>query len=207
MVAGKRTYRMTARAEQVYGVRQRILTAARARFGTLPYEEVRLSDVAADAGVSPQTLHNHFSSKDGLLADTLQSFADAFAEDIWTLRGKSEPGDVAGAVRGLVRQYERLGDSNVRLLLLEQRSPAAAELLAAGRKAHQAWLGAMFGGRLPDDRVARGRALAALYAATDVGTWKLLRRDRGLSRPATVAAMELLVEGVLAAGSARSEER
>jgi len=39
--------------------------------------------------------------------------------------------------------------------------------------------------------------LDALYAATDVGTWKLLRRDLGLSKPRTAAAMQALIRGAL----------
>ena len=39
------------------------------------------------------------------------------------------------------------------------------------------WLVAMFGDRLPTTPAARRRAVHALHAATDVYTWKLLRRD------------------------------
>ena len=46
----------------------------------------------------------------------------------------------------------------------------------------------------------RERLLHALHAATDVYTWKLLRRDIGLSRAETAATMTMLVEGVLPAG-------
>ncbi len=40
---------------------------------------------------------------------------------------------------------------------------------------------------------ARARRLAQLVAVTDVYTWKLLRRDKGLDRDQTVAAMRELV--------------
>lgn len=42
-----------------------------------------------------------------------------------------------------------------------------------------------FGDALPPAAVARRRAIHALHAATDVYTWKLLRRDVGLSRKET----------------------
>ena len=46
----------------------------------------------------------------------------------------------------------------------------------------------------------RERVLSALHAATDVYTWKLLRRDIGLSQAETAATMTMLVEGVLPDG-------
>jgi hypothetical protein len=39
--------------------------------------------------------------------------------------------------------------------------------------------------------------LDGLYVATDVGTWKLLRRDLALSRARTRSAMEVIVRGIL----------
>jgi hypothetical protein len=45
----------------------------------------------------------------------------------------------------------------------------------------------------PDD----GPLLDLLVVATDVYTWKLLRRDRGLTRAATEARMLRLVEALL----------
>ena len=65
MTQPARTYRMQARAEGVERTRERILRVAPARFVDLPYDDVRLADVAADAGVTQQTLLNHFSSKEG----------------------------------------------------------------------------------------------------------------------------------------------
>ena len=40
--------------------------------------------------------------------------------------------------------------------------------------------------------------LAALYAVTDVGTWKLLRRDLGHSRAETTAVLQSLIRAALA---------
>jgi hypothetical protein len=36
-----------------------------------------------------------------------------------------------------------------------------------------------------------------LVVATDVYTWKLLRRDQGLSRRKTAAAIRRIIEGIL----------
>src|SRR5271169_3458726 len=63
----KRTYRMSARADAAAATGERLLAAAWKHFGTLAYEEVRLRDIAADAGVTEQTLFARFKSKDELL--------------------------------------------------------------------------------------------------------------------------------------------
>jgi hypothetical protein len=55
----------------------------------------------------------------------------------------------------------------------------------------------MFGPSLPTARAARRRAIHALHAATDVFTWKLLRRDLHLSRTETERTMTDLVVGIL----------
>jgi len=69
--------------------------------------------------------------------------------------------------------------------------------LAQGRANHQAWLAEVFEDRLPSNPAQRRRTLAALHAATDVYTWKLLRRDQGLSRKKTAASMRRLIQGIL----------
>ena len=76
-----------------------------------------------------------------------------------------------------------------------------AAALAVGRAGHRGWLEEVFAPALPTTASSRGRVVDALYAATDVGTWKLLRRDLGLSRARTAGAIEVLVRGALAATS------
>jgi hypothetical protein len=44
--------------------------------------------------------------------------------------------------------------------------------------------------------VDRKRRVAQLVVATDVFTWKLLRRDKGLSRDQTITAIRELVEAL-----------
>ena len=62
---------------------------------------------------------------------------------------------------------------------------------------HQQWIVTMFATRLPATTAARRRAVHALHAATDVYTWKLLRRDLRLSRTETERIIVDLVVGVL----------
>jgi AcrR family transcriptional regulator len=188
-----RDYRMTTRADGVGRTRDRILGVARERFFSQPYDEVTLGEIASSAGVTQQTLLNHFSSKEGLALAVVESVKP----EIEAIRGPVTAGDVRGAVRGLMREYEALGDATVRLAAVAERLPALAPGLALARRTHREWLERVFAPALPPDSRARRRTLAALYAASDVGTWKLLRRDLGHSRTDTAAIMRTLVEGAL----------
>ncbi|GAA3167848.1 hypothetical protein GCM10010531_20800 [Blastococcus jejuensis] len=193
MPQAARSYRSQARAAGVERTRERILGVAQERFFTLAYDEVRLGEIAAAAGVSEQTLLNHFSSKEGLLL----SVAEFVAPEVAGLRGPVVPGDVDAAVRGLMRQYEAFGDGNARLVAVAERIPALDRAIEVGRTGHTAWLEATFADALPAAPAARRRALAALYAVTDVGTWKLLRRDLGRSRRDTAAVLGALLGAAL----------
>jgi AcrR family transcriptional regulator len=193
MAEAARSYRMQARAATVGRTRERILSVARDRFFQLPYDEVRLAEIATAAGVSQQTLLNHFASKEGLLL----AVVEFVKPEIEAIRGPVVPGDVDAAVRGLMRQYEALGDANVRLAAVAERIPELAKAVEFGRAHHTAWLEGTFVDSLPDHPRARRRALAALYAVTDVGTWKLLRRDLGHSRAETAAVLRSLLRAAL----------
>ena len=58
---------MTTRANAAAATGERLLAAAWEHFGSRPYEDVRLQDIARDAGVTAQTLYLRFRSKDDLL--------------------------------------------------------------------------------------------------------------------------------------------
>ena len=62
-----RTYTMDARADGVASTRRRICRAARALFLEKAVEDVTLASIAAAAGVSHQTVLNHFESKEGVI--------------------------------------------------------------------------------------------------------------------------------------------
>jgi AcrR family transcriptional regulator len=185
---------MRARAEAVEATRDRIARVALAKFLAHHYDDVTIASVAADAGVSHQTVLNHFDSKEGLfLAAT-----DLFSADIAETHERRRPGDPRSAVSLLVERYEETGDGNARLASVEDRIEAVKVALDSGRANHLAWLEDVFGDRLPSAEAERGRALHALYAATDVFSWKLLRRDLGLSRRATQQVITDMVEALIA---------
>jgi AcrR family transcriptional regulator len=67
---------MAARANAVAATEERLLAAAWEHFSTRPYEEVRLADIAADAGVTVQTLHDVRQAV-RLLYDSYEAQGDA----------------------------------------------------------------------------------------------------------------------------------
>jgi AcrR family transcriptional regulator len=188
-----RTYAMTARAEGTEATRERIARCALELLFEQWFEDVTLTAIARAAGVSHQTVLNHFASKEGVLL----AAAEVLSAETHAARGRARPGDVKGAVRILVGEYERFGDANARWAATSERLGSLAPLLEEARAGHQTWLGHVFGPRLPAAPARRRRAINALHAATDVYTWKLLRRDLGLTRAETERTMVGLATGVL----------
>jgi AcrR family transcriptional regulator len=186
----QRTYTMSERARSTAATRDRIAEAARDLFLRHRFEDVTLSAIAEASGVSHQTVLNHFESKEGVVLGVVE----LMKEGTMAAR-RAEPGDVEGAVHALVGDYERMGDGNVRWATSEIE--ALVEPLDMARAHHQEWLVGLFGDQIPSKGKARQRAVNALHAATDVYTWKLLRRDLRLSRAETEKTMVDLVVGIL----------
>jgi len=190
-----RPYRMGRRGAAMERTRTALVESAAELFLSRPYEQVTLAAIAGGAGVSVQTLLNHFVSKEGVLMSAI----DALSARVHALRGDVAPGDVQAAVDALVGQYEKVGDLNVHALQQSGRFAELEQLIAVARADHLAWLERTFDRWLPapSDATARRRTLQALYAVTDVGAWKLLRRDLGNSRVETARILRLLLDRVL----------
>ena len=172
---------MVARAEAAAATRGRILEAAWRQFAEGAFDGVRVADVAAGAGVSVQTVHAHFRTKDDLFVAAWSAHMAPEGE----LRDRAQPGDVRTAVRILYDSYERDGDGVLRLLAQEERIPAVKEMADAGRRWHRDWVGRTFAPLLGGLKGAeRERRHTALVVATDLLVWKLLRREMGLGRRA-----------------------
>jgi AcrR family transcriptional regulator len=192
---------MRARQEAVERTRERILRASYALWLSHPYDEVTIEAIAEAAGVTRQTVHRQFGSKEDLVVAVTDWRGPQ--EDV--LRAV-EPGDVDGAVRSLVERNEEMGDANIRFLELEGRVAVIDYVLKQGRDAHRQWVERVFAPYLPGRGVRREQAVLALYAATDVTVWKLLRRDFGSSPTRTQAVIRQLVQGVLRTLADQSEE-
>lgn len=190
----KRAYRMGRRGDQVRQTGERILAVVRRDFLFRYLDEVTLDEVAAATGVTVQTLLRRYGSKEGLFT----AATELLNQDFHSSRDQVEAGDIAMAVRMIVRGYERNGESVLRGLYQEERVAAARPLVEYGRRHHHAWVARVFAPwldvRTPRDRT---RLHAQLVAALDVFTWKLMRRDLGLSAPETEVAMREMVEGLL----------
>ena len=150
--------------------------------------------MARRAGVSQQTVVNHFGSKIGLYLAALQERALPLIAE---LRGRAVPGDVASVVSAVVADYEYSGDSTFRLLALSGRMPELEELVDGGRRAHTEFVTAVLGPLVPDD--APEHVLRLLVSALDVTMWHQLRRAEGLSAEDTEAHLVALVSALLEA--------
>jgi AcrR family transcriptional regulator len=184
---------MEARQAAVDSTRERIMQVAYDMWLEQPYDQITVEAVAVSAGVSRQTVIRHFGSKDELamaVVDWQRPHEEASRA--------ATPGDIPSAVERLIDRYETMGDGNVRILELEGRVPAVSYLLEQARASHRNWVATTL---LPSHAPRRGsereQIILALFAATDVTLWKLLRRDLGQSRPTVEAIIRRIVEGVI----------
>jgi AcrR family transcriptional regulator len=155
--------------------------------------EIVLADVADRAGVSVQTVLRHFGSKENLFAATLEYRRAQVREERVT-----PAGDVAAAVRTITDFYERTGDWMLAIMTREHVDEASSKVVDGGRMLHREWVNETFGPKLvgcadPDSLVD------LLVVATDLYTWKLLRRDAGRDQATTAERMLHLVRAVLPA--------
>jgi AcrR family transcriptional regulator len=188
--SAQRPYRMRARARAAAATRERILDAAIAVFWERPVTDIPLDEVARRAGVTVQTVIRRFGGKDDLLAAAVEREVERIARQ----RDRGEAGDLRGAVRVLLDHYEEVGDGVLHVLAAEEAVPGLRRITTLGRAYHESWCERVFAPALASwNGATKRRRLAQLIAVTDVLTWKLLRRDRGLSRRQTELALRELL--------------
>ena len=188
-----RQYVMTARAEAVAQTRERILRAAIGRTDRHPLATVSLADIAADAGVSVQTVLRQFGSRDGVIDAGIELALSEIAEEL-----HAPHADLPAAIAVIVDHHEARGDIAILLLGQEAGDPHAARVTTKGRAMHRTWVETVFTPLLGDITGSeREEMIDMLVIATDVYTWKILRRDRGLSRKVVERRMLRLAETVL----------
>lgn len=189
-----RRYTQRARARQTAQTRRRILDAAYAALLSLPYDDVTLAMIAADAGVSVPTVLRHFGSKDNLVLEGAPAWNAAERA-----RRTVPPGDASAVARVLARRYEELGPMMNRAIGLADRFPELAEAVAQARRGHADWLAEAFAADLPaGDGPARRRCIAQLFIATEQLGWEGLRTGLGLSAREAEVAMAATIEAVVA---------
>jgi AcrR family transcriptional regulator len=184
----QRTYTMRARARSTAETRERILRAGMDLWGERLTLSIGLSDVAERAQVTVRTVLRHFGSRDGLF-DAIAEFA----REIVVAERQAPVGDTRAAARIIVDHYELRGDVVLRMLEEANVDKTIAALAARGRRLHREWMRTVFAPQLQRSGDDCTVLEDLLVVATDVYTWKLLRRDAGLSRARTEERMHTMI--------------
>jgi AcrR family transcriptional regulator len=197
----RRAYTMTTRAKAAEETRRRILQAAFELQAQRLTSEISLEAIAELAEVSVQTVLRHFGSRAGLFDATV-----VFANEQVSEERRTPVGDVPAAVRVLVEHYEQRGDMALIMLAQENTHAHLRRMSESGKAMHRTWVEEVFSPQLAGLPTAtREERVDLLVVATDVYTWKLLRRDRGHSRTQTEHRINTLVAAVLSATTDRKE--
>ncbi|WP_210503923.1 TetR/AcrR family transcriptional regulator [Nocardioides xinjiangensis] len=153
--------------------------------------QITLDDVARAAGVTVQTVLRRFGNREALLDAAHEHGVRTVVQE-----RRAPVGDVRAAVEVVVDHYEHRGDSVVLMLAQEGTDTRVAGMVQRGREVHREWVIECLGS-LVESTSDREAVLDLLAVATDVLTWKQLRRDLGLDRATTADRMEALVRAVL----------
>lgn len=188
-----RAYRKDARADSERATAEAILDAARSAFVAEAFDRVTLGHIAQHSGVTVQTVIRRFGSKEGLF----EALVERDRPRILSARESAPGAGLRASIERLVDHYENDGDLILNLVAQEHRTEAIGRVVAEGRDTHRAWVETHCADLLRRSGGAeRERQVSAAIAATDLGTWKLLRRDLGHTRDDVVAIMFELVSGI-----------
>lgn len=182
---------MGARADATRRTREAILDAAETAFDGRWFDEVTLADVAKAAGVTQQTVVNHFGAKENLY---LVGLSERVAPKLRAARVNARPGDLRSVVTAVVEEYETYGAGILRVLALAGRYPTLAGVAAGGGEFHREWVDRMLAPRL--DLVEADERASIVDLATvwlDVRTWHQLRHEHGHDAARTA---DLLLDGL-----------
>lgn len=198
-----RGYRQGARAAATAATGERILQAFLQRIRTQWFDEITLDAIAADAGVTVQTVVRRFGGKEGLLTAACAQIR----EDILARR-RVAAGDIPNAIDALARDYEALGELVMHMLAQEGRYPAIRVITDTGRRSHRDWVAELFApwlGKLAP--ATRRSTLDALVVATDLYVWALIRRDLGRSLSDYKSLVLRNIDAALAGAAANREKK
>ena len=191
-MSATRSYRMRARADAAAATRDRILAAARAlAFDDLLLEPT-LQQVARAAGTTPQTVLRHFGSRAALLEEVERT-----ARELILAERSPASDDDDAALTALLGHYEVRGDFVLAVLGRAGTDDRAAAIAELGRREHRRWVAEVFGDRLPASPADREAVLDLLVVATDLFTWRLLRRDLRLPGDVVADRMRTLIRALL----------
>lgn len=191
-MTGNRSYVQRARAEASSRTRTAILDATMSLGLEKATADVSLADVSERAGVSVQTVLRHFGTRDGLIDEALRHAAVQISQE-----RRPASRDLTATITTLFDHYESRGDAVIRLLAQEAFDERVEQITSEGRRVHREWVTEFLGASAADTAES---LIDQLVVVTDVYTWKLLRRDRGLARGAAQERVLGMVEAILRAG-------
>ncbi len=127
----------TSRRQAGTETRDKILTAALARFSVESYRGASVRDLADDVGVTQPVLYYHFGSKDGILAALIEPLLSAGEQLVDELGASSLPPDKL-ASRALEGYYDVIVDHLAVFQLVETDKSVRSHPQAGHRLADQA---------------------------------------------------------------------
>ena len=195
-ISEPRPYRQVARAAATQALQDRIVDAFIAALNERWIADITLDDIAHAAGTTRQTVIRFFGSKEGLLSACPPRSA-ASVQSRRAFDGPATPRKVADAA---LADYEAIGDFVVRMLAQEQRFPELSAWLRIGRGHHRAWIAQVFAPELAAAGPRSDRLLNELIVVYNIYTWKLLRRDFGLSVAETALHLADMTEKLTTGG-------
>ncbi|MDM4763004.1 TetR family transcriptional regulator [Galbitalea sp. SE-J8] len=193
---------MTTRADAAARTADRIADAMLQRFAQLPYDRIRLEDIATDAEVTVQTVIRRFGSKPELLvAVVTRELGRIVAARESAAAANATPAEVVAA---LSEHYERYGALILRTYAVAGQVEGLPEIVARGRAYHVDWCRRAFEEHLEHDTdAARAeRRLAQVVAVCDARTWYILRIDCGLGPEPTATSIAELLSPLLRTAAA-----
>lgn len=195
----KRTYEMRARKEATEATHEAIVQAAIDAVIAERSLAINLKEIAERAGVTVKTVLRHFGSREPLVAA-----AWARVHHDVLIERTAPPEDPDQALALLVDHYEHRGDVVLGLLAEEDDEHPARVMCDTGRAEHRSWVKEIYGPRLPVAPAQRSRVIDALVVATDIYSWKLLRRDQRLSVDQVIDRMQLMIDSILTSRASSS---
>jgi AcrR family transcriptional regulator len=186
---------MRGRAQSAAATRERILQAATVAMRTRFRPDVRLAEIAAEAGVTVQTVLRIFGSRRQLL----DAVAEVAVADVAAEFTGVAAGDISAIVHAYFEHYEKVGDLVVRNIA-DESNPEIHEFVERGRAAHRSGIETNFSAQLAPWRADQRRSrVDALVCSLDVYVWKLLRRDLGRARPDAEHTVRTMIHSILEA--------
>ena len=153
-------------------------------------------DIAQRAGLSPRSLFRYFDDVDDLNRAAIQRQLDRARPllDPGVKADAATPAKIEALVEARMRLYETIAPSARSARACAHRHQLIAAQVDQSRSYLRSQVRRLFGPELTGDRAA---LLPAIDALLSFESYDLLRRDQGLSRPKTVAALTAALNALL----------